>query len=221
MACTDGDDGWETIPKKSRRIKKKADNGGCVKEEKVWTHSFEPIVEPPNCTNTPSILLLVGLPGSGKSTFSTELCRLLPWKYVRVNQDELKTRGKCIAAVEAALADGLSVVIDRCNFDRSQREPFVLLGKINNRANTIPVDCIVFDVEQSVCLRRCQRRRQHPTLGPGKAPMVVSRLAQQMMPPRTDEGFRTICHVGEQISTLEKALERLMEDALVFVTTNE
>ena len=102
MACTDGDDGWETIPKKSRRIKKKADNGGCVKEEKVWTHSFEPIVEPPNCTNTPSILLLVGLPGSGKSTFSTELCRLLPWKYVRVNQDELKTRGKCIAAVEAA-----------------------------------------------------------------------------------------------------------------------
>jgi predicted kinase len=38
---------------------------------------------------------------------------------------ELGSRQKCLAAAEAAMQQGCSVVIDRCNFDAEQRSTWV------------------------------------------------------------------------------------------------
>lgn len=54
---------------------------------------------------------MVGAPGSGKSTFVTS--RLA--NYVRVCNDELKTKEKCMKVCREALAEGKSVVIDNTN----------------------------------------------------------------------------------------------------------
>lgn len=62
--------------------------------------------------------------GSGKSTFCKHLSEV-GWK--RVSQDELGSRSKCESKVVEHLCKGMNVVVDRCNFDKSQRKTW--LGK--------------------------------------------------------------------------------------------
>jgi bifunctional polynucleotide phosphatase/kinase len=55
---------------------------------------------------------MVGGPGSGKSTYVTTK---LASSYVRVNNDELKTKEKCMKVCKESLEAGKSVVIDNTN----------------------------------------------------------------------------------------------------------
>ena len=61
----------------------------------------------------PFVLVLVGIPGSGKSHFAERLANAGPERFVRVSQDVLGTRKKCEARARRALAEGKVAVIDR------------------------------------------------------------------------------------------------------------
>ena len=77
----------------------------------------------------PLLLVLVGIPGSGKSTFVQELLTSSPpdVEWSRVSQDVLGTRKRCIRATQDALIEGRHVAIDRCNFDQEQRAHWLRL----------------------------------------------------------------------------------------------
>ncbi len=121
------------------------------------------------------ILVLVGLPGSGKSYFASKLEKESSSRYVRVNQDSLGTRKKCETACRQALSRGKSVIIDRCNFDATQREHWLKFG--------VPCECIVFNYEKEVCVRRCRERRNHETIDARNAAAVVRGMAKEYRPP--------------------------------------
>jgi hypothetical protein len=55
------------------------------------------------------IVLFVGSPGAGKSTFYRQ--NLKPLGFERVNQDALKTKEKCLRVAAAFLEDGKSVTV--------------------------------------------------------------------------------------------------------------
>eukprot|EP01048_Picozoa_sp_COSAG05_P026299 COSAG05_NODE_7103_length_855_cov_1.582011_1_plen_65_part_10 len=63
----------------------------------------------------PQVIVLAGLPGSGKSTFAAALIEQgsAAGQFARVCQDVLKTKKKCESAAADALASGISPVIDR------------------------------------------------------------------------------------------------------------
>lgn len=90
------------------------------------------------------MVVLVGFPGCGKSTFAREC--LVPHGYVHVNRDTLKTPAKCLAATEAALAGGKSVVVDNTNPSVSARAVYVRAAA----AHKVPVRCVHFDVPEDV-----------------------------------------------------------------------
>lgn len=121
------------------------------------------------------ILVLVGLPGSGKSYFASKLEKESFSQYVRINQDSLGTRKKCETACRQALSRGKNVIIDRCNFNKQQREHWLIFG--------VPCECIVFKYGKEVCIRRCIERRNHETVDARNAAAVVRGMAREYRPP--------------------------------------
>ncbi|KAI0086680.1 PNK3P-domain-containing protein [Irpex rosettiformis] len=93
------------------------------------------IPEPP----TTEVVLFVGYPAMGKSTFYTR--NFQSAGYVHVNQDALRTKEKCVKAVEEALEDGKSCVVDNTNRDKATRKLYIQLARKFN----VPVRCIHFN----------------------------------------------------------------------------
>lgn len=65
-----------------------------------------PLIQPPK---EPDIVLFVGSPASGKSSFFREY--LAPMGYERINQDTLKTRDRCVMEATALLEKNIPIAI--------------------------------------------------------------------------------------------------------------
>jgi predicted kinase len=172
MAASETNDEWQDVPRQRRQR--------CPPQ---WTSS-PVMVEyiPPTPVTTyfePFMILLVGLPGSGKSTFANLLAQAMPYKFDRVNQDELKTRKQCIKFAKQALDQRKCVIIDRCNFDESQRQTWYDLAKSNN----VAVHGIILHVPIKLCIQRCQKRQGHETIKGEDAKKVVDIVNNKLKLP--------------------------------------
>ncbi|EIW79196.1 hypothetical protein CONPUDRAFT_59583, partial [Coniophora puteana RWD-64-598 SS2] len=119
------------------------------------------------------------------STFAQALENRLP-HFRRCNQDELGSRLRVEVAVRQALAEGLSVCVDRTNVDPTQRAHWI------NIAREFPgtrVGVIVFDTPYNVCASRLHTRTSHPTItSPEQGLSILSRFARDLVWPRAYEG---------------------------------
>jgi len=178
-------DTWTTVSseKNGRRRGDKKTRAKTIKNprQKKWAapDSFVP-------TTPPFVIILVGIPGSGKSTLTQRLTSLprSPQQrpYVRISQDELGSRRRCEDMLRSVLSESYAVpIIDRCNFDEEQRAHFLALA----RRTATPVAChyVVFRADVEVCVRRCERRAGHETLLPRDARSVVRRMGSMLRVP--------------------------------------
>ncbi len=81
----------------------------------------------------PVVVILVGVPGSGKSTFCARLIAKGNTTWVRVNQDSISngrrgSKQQCLAAARNAVLAGHSCILDRCHQDAQQRSDFIKLA---------------------------------------------------------------------------------------------
>lgn len=151
----------------------------------------------------PRVLLLAGLQGSGKSTFASRLSSL-GWGVV--SQDALGgSRVRCESLAARLLSRGQAVVIDRCNFDRAQRDVWLQLA----RAAGAQVGVVVFAVPVEECVRRVQSREGHTGLPPGEeVDGIVRRTARLFRMPKRGEGFR-FCRVVRGEDDAERVLKEI------------
>lgn len=147
------------------------------------------------------VLILVGIPGSGKSHFASRLAS--SGMFVRVSQDVLGNRYKCEDLTRKVLAEGKIAVIDRCNFDVKQRKNWI---KIANEKG-VHCECVLFNHNKDECIRRCQLRIGHETILPDDAARVVSTMAKDFRPPapipKSKSQQSVQCSGGEQFRRLE------------------
>ncbi|KAG7960897.1 hypothetical protein I3843_10G150400 [Carya illinoinensis] len=139
------------------------------------------------------VVILVGAPGSGKSTFCEQVMRSSTRPWARICQDTIGngksgTKAQCLKSAASALKGGKSVFIDRCNLDREQRLEFVKLGGPN-----VDVHAVVLDLPAKLCISRSVKRTEHEgKLQGGKAAAVVNRMLQKKEFPKLSEGFTRI-----------------------------
>jgi predicted kinase/endonuclease/exonuclease/phosphatase family metal-dependent hydrolase len=149
------------------------------------------------------VFVLIGAPGSGKTT----LAALLSPAFARISQDELGSREKCQDAAEAALQSGVSVVIDRCNFDAHQRATWLTIaGRFSARAIAVQLD-----VPVSVCCQRVAARRCHEGRLQGNDDStadIVKKLHSSLERVSDDEGFACV-HVFQHTAAPESIATEL------------
>ncbi|KAG2344055.1 hypothetical protein BDR05DRAFT_932659 [Suillus weaverae] len=187
---------------------------------------------------TRTMLILVGLVASGKSTFAQALERHFP-QFRRCNQDELGTRQRVESLAHRTLREGLSPCIDRCNFDamllRPIHENIIAYRQRShwiNIARQFPgtsISVIVFDTPYQVCSARLQERSSHPTIkDPQEGQSILARFASDLQFPQPNEGHDHILYLkpsdhprpeytGEDIGLI---LQRLQASSTYFKRGN-
>ena len=76
-------------------------------------------------TQTPTMVVMIGIPGSGKSTFCD--ANFPGWRVI--SRDILRTRHREEQLLADTVASRLSCVIDNTNVSRAERAKFITAGK--------------------------------------------------------------------------------------------
>mmetsp|Transcript_8338 Transcript_8338/g.18162 ORF Transcript_8338/g.18162 Transcript_8338/m.18162 type:complete len:200 (+) Transcript_8338:3-602(+) len=167
------------------------------------------------------LVVLVGIPGSGKSTFSQQILHSAP-SWVRVNQDTLGTRKRCMALAKAELLKGSNILIDRCNFDVQQRSHWLTLP----RADVLRRTAVFLDVPTEVALERVLSRKSHEgqvdsaSKSERKLREIVSSMARSLRAPKREEGFDAVFHC-RNIGDVVRATAFLVEGQLSPLQENQ
>lgn len=144
--------------------------------------------------NQSKVVILVGVPGSGKSTFAKKWSELYPNdKYEIICQDVLGSRQICIDEMHELLEKGRNVIIDRCNVTEEQRSYWLEVALYHSVS---VVTCIVLEVDDQEAMARVILRKDHPTitdaLDEDKKRSIVGKFLGSYSPPKLSEGFSSI-----------------------------
>ncbi|KZT27756.1 hypothetical protein NEOLEDRAFT_1034330, partial [Neolentinus lepideus HHB14362 ss-1] len=142
------------------------------------------------------VLILVGLIGSGKSTFAQALEKHLP-QYRRCCQDELGgDRRRVEALARQTLREGLNVCVDRTNTNRRISRQRAHWIKIAREVPGTAIWVLVFDTPYQVCMGRLRERIDHPTIKtPEQALEILARFSSSFQPPSPHEGYHHIMNL--------------------------
>jgi len=136
--------------------------------------------EPPR----PEAILLIGLQGSGKSTFCRE--RFFA-THVRINLDMLRTRRRESLLLDACLAGEVSFVVDNTNATIAARARYLALA----RAARFRCIGYYFDVPIALCLARNAARPP----GERVPPVGIYGTRKRLQPSTLEEGFDVLYRV--------------------------
>lgn len=140
----------------------------------------------------PTITLMVGPPGSGKSTWSHSYVAFKAGhgqEAVRVSQDD-QGKEDHMTLFNESLAKGLNIVVDRMNFDKNQRNRYLEPARKAGYATRI----VITHCPLATCLERCNARENHPTIKDSKtASQAVNfffKSYERVSDDEADEVFR-------------------------------
>ena len=126
------------------------------------------------------VIIMIGYPGSGKSTIAKKLCENN--NYHIVSGDELKTTSKMIKDANSNIKDK-SIIFDSTAGTKEKREEFINFAKKNN----LPVRAIWVQTTIDISM---ERNKQRALITNKKIPDIVYYVYRKNFEePTEDEGF--------------------------------
>ena len=146
------------------------------------------------------IVVLVGLPGSGNSTYleqiragalSSDAIRRL----LADDETDQTIHDRVFQTVRYLLRHRLALgrpvtYIDATNLTPEERQPYIGIG----RSHGCEIEAIFFDVPLEVCRERNARRRR---VVPGEA---IEKMAARLVPPSVSEGFDRVAVLTDALA---------------------
>jgi bifunctional polynucleotide phosphatase/kinase len=129
----------------------------------------------------PEIIIMVGYPGSGKSTIARKICEDNS-KYIHIESDVLKTSAKMIKNAAAHIADKKSIIFDATNSSVKKRKEYIEFAKKHG----YNVTCVHVETSKEESYKRNKTREEAKQV-PKSAYSVYSKHFEQ---PKEEEGFR-------------------------------
>lgn len=166
------------------------------------------LYDPPDASLTSTkqeIIVAVGFPGSGKSTFFQT--HIIPKGYAYVNRDTMGSWQHCVSACELALKEGRSVAVDNTNPDLESRKRYI------DVARSAGVSCRCFNLTASLDQAKHNNRfremvpsaTKHVTVND----MVFHSYKKKFVAPSLSEGFSEILQIHFVPSFSDKRSEFL------------
>lgn len=179
-----------------------------AKNLKIKFYTPEEIFQNTKCTNTdvkilyepkitckqtnfalsqkPEVILMVGSPASGKSSFCKQ--NLLPSGYIHVNRDNLGSWQKCIQLVRDSLKNNKRVVVDNTNKDKESRLRFIEVAK----SFKVPCRCFHMKVEKSRAMHNNKFRELTKEEHVNVTDIIIHSFYKGFQEPSVEEGFDEI-----------------------------
>ena len=132
----------------------------------------------------PILVVMIGIQGSGKSSF----CREYLSSYKRISLDELQTRNKERAAIITTLDNGIDIVVDNTNPTIEDRKKYLDLAK------TYKYKTVAYFMQSKIkdCIERNRQRA-----GKARVPdTAIAATSNKLQMPTYAEGFDEIYYVS-------------------------
>ena len=163
-----------------------ADNIGlkCYSPEELFAVKQKQDYEIPalNLSDSKQVIIMVGYPGSGKSTVAKTICQ--DERFVLIQGDVYKTSPKMIKAAGAYVEEGKSIVFDATNSSYKKRYEYIGFA----RKHSYKIVCVHVSTPLDVAYSRNKLRdpeHQVPKI-------AYSMYKKHFEPPNIDEGFEVI-----------------------------
>ncbi|XP_077170380.1 bifunctional polynucleotide phosphatase/kinase [Paroedura picta] len=149
--------------------------------------------DPPDASLTsssPELVLAVGFPAAGKSTFVKQ--HLVAAGYAYANRDILGSWQKCVAVCQSALQAGKSVVVDNTNPDLESRSRYIDCAKTLG----VPCRCFLFtaSLDQAKHNNRFREMTEKEHIPVNS--IVLNTYKSKYVAPTLEEGFAEIIKIN-------------------------
>lgn len=137
-------------------------------------------------------IILVGLPGSGKSTFCELFCSN-KLKTNIINQD-LMGRKLCEESLLKSIKENDITILDRVNFTKEDRLYWLNLSLLPAKQCL----CIYLSTPKFICIDRVKNRDNHPTIKKGGGERIINDISTKFEIPDKTEGFIDIINLEDE-----------------------